>query len=113
MGQPRFNPWFFAGDLVVANMQAGAVLWHRLSSPQGGAEKARMINEKVAAASSGAFEAQKAALRLSRDVSLGKVSPERAASAAAEIGAAASKPALKTMKANAKRLGKRSPRKRP
>lgn len=111
MGQQRFNPWIFAGDLVVANMQASAVLWHRLSSPQGKAEKSRMISEKVAAASSGVFEAQKAALRLSRDVALGKVSGERAACAAAEVGAAASKPAMKTVKANAKRLGKRSPKK--
>lgn len=111
MGQQRFNPWLFAGDLMVANMQIGAVLWHRLASPQGGAEKVRMINEKVAAASSGVFEAQKAALRLSRDVALGKVSTERAAHAAAELGAAAAKPALKTVRANAKRLSKRSPRK--
>jgi hypothetical protein len=110
MGHHRFNPWIFAGDLVVANMQIGAVLWHRLSSPQSGAEKSRMINEKIAAASSGVFEAQKAALRLSRDVTLGKVSPERVAHAAAELGAAASKPALKAVKANAKRLSKRSPR---
>jgi hypothetical protein len=94
MGHHRFNPWIFAGDLVVANMQIGAVL-----------------NEKIAAASSGVFEAQKAALRLSRDVTLGKVSPERVAHAAAELGAAASKPALKAVKANAKRLSKRSPRK--
>lgn len=107
----RFNPWIFAGDLVVANMQMSAVLWHRLASPQSGAEKARMINEKIAAASSGVFEAQKAALRLSRDVTFGKVSPERAAHAVAELGAAASKPGLKTVKANAKRLGKRSPKK--
>jgi hypothetical protein len=111
MGQQRFNPWIFAGDLVVANMQIGAVLWHRLASPQSRAERARMVNEKVAAASSGVFEVQKAALRLSRDVALGKVSGERAACAAAELGAAAAKPALKTVKANAKRLGKRSPKK--
>lgn len=111
MGQQRFNPWIFAGDLMVANMQMGAVLWHRMSSPQSAAEKARMINEKVAAASSGVFEAQKAALRLSRDVALGKVSGERAAHAAAELGAAAVKPALKTVKSNAKRLSKRSPKK--
>jgi hypothetical protein len=111
MGQRRFNPWTFAGDLMVANMQIGAVLWHRLSSPQSGAEKSRMVAEKIAAASSGVFEAQKAALRLSRDMTLGKVSRSRAANAAAELGAAASKPGMKTLKANAKRLGKRSSRK--
>ena len=111
MGQRRFNPWTFAGDLVVANMQIGAVLWHRLSQPQSGAEKSRMVTEKTAAASSGAVEAQKAALRLSRDIALGKVSPGRAASGAAEIGAAASKPGRKTLKANAKRLGKSGRRK--
>lgn len=112
MGRRRFNPWMFAGDLFVANMQIGAVLWHRLSSPQSDAEKARMISEKIAAASSGAFAAQKAAMRLSRDVALGKVSPGRAAHVAAELGAAASRPALKTVKANAKRLRKRGRRKR-
>ena len=112
MGQHRFNPWIFAGDLVVANMQIGAVLWHRLSSPQSAAEKSRMIREKVAAASNGVFEAQKAALRLSRDVTLGKVSAGRSASACAELGAAALKPARKTLKANARRLSKRRARKR-
>lgn len=115
MGQPRFNaifnPWVFAGDLVVANMQAGAVVWHRLAAPSDSAEKARMINEKIAAASSGVFEAQKAMLRLSRDVVLRRVSAGRAAGAAAEVGAAAVKPALKTVKANAKRLRKSSKRK--
>ncbi|MDT3684548.1 MAG: hypothetical protein RO009_05845 [Pseudorhodoplanes sp.] len=112
MGRRHFNPWIFAGDLFVANMHATAVLWHRLSSPQGDAEKARMISEKIAAASSGAFEMQKAALRLSRDAALGKVSPGRAAHVAAELGAAASRPALKTVRANAKRLRKRSKRKK-
>ncbi|HWV52661.1 hypothetical protein [Pseudorhodoplanes sp.] len=111
IGQHRFNPWIFAGDLVVANMQIGAVLWHRLAAPQTSVERARMISEKVAAASSGVFETQKAALRLSRDISLGKVSATRMACAPAELGAAASKPALKTVKANAKRLGKRSAKK--
>jgi hypothetical protein len=111
MGQHRFNPWVFAGDLMVANMQIGAVLWHRLASPQTGAEKARMINEKIAAASSGVFEAQKAALRLSRDVALGKAPAARSAAACAELTAAAVKPALKTLKANEKRLSKRRPRK--
>jgi hypothetical protein len=113
MGQRPFNPWIFAGDLMVANMQIGAVLWRRLASPQSKAERSRMISEKVAAASSGMFEAQKAALRLSRDAALGKVSPERAAHAAAELGAAAVKPALKTVKGNARRLNKRGSRKLP
>ncbi len=112
MGRRRFNPWLFAGDLFVANMQVGAVLWHRLSSPQSDAEKARMVSEKIAAATSGAFEVQKAAMRLSRDVALGNVSPGRAAQAAAELGAAAAKPALRTVKANAKRLRKRGRRKK-
>jgi hypothetical protein len=48
---------------------------------------------------------------MSRDVALGKVSSARAAHAAAELSAAAVKPALKTVKSNAKRLSKRSPRK--
>jgi hypothetical protein len=112
MGRRHFNPWIFAGDLFAANMQVATVLWHRLSSPQSDAEKARMISEKIAATSSGAFEVQKAALRLSRDAARGKVSPGRSAHAAAELGAAASRPALKTVRANAKRLRKRSRRKK-
>ncbi len=111
MGQQRFNPWIFAGDLVVANMQMGAVLWRRLSSPVSGTEKSRMITEKIAAASSGVFAAQKAALRMSRDITLGKMSRERSANAPAELAAAAVKPALKTLKANSRRLSKRRPSK--
>ena len=107
MSQRRFDPWSFAGDLMIANMQFGAVLWERLSSQQSEAEKSRMVSEKIAAASSGVFEAQKAALRISRDVALGKMPIGRAASVPSELAAAAVKPALKTLKANAKRLGKR------
>ena len=107
MSQRRFDPWAFAGDLMIANMQIGAVLWQRLSSPQSESEKSRMLSEKIAAASSGVFEAQKAALRISRDVALGKMPIHRSASVPSELAAAAATPALKTLKANAKRLGKR------
>jgi len=107
MPRRLFNPVTFVGDLMIANMQMSTVLWHRLSSPQSEAERSRMITEKVAAASSGVFEAQKASLGLSRDIALGK-SP--ATGAALELAEAGMKPALKTMKANAKRLSK--PRKK-
>lgn len=107
MPRRRFNPVTFVGDLMIANMQLGTVLWHRLASPQSEAERSRMITEKVAAASSGAFEAQKAALRMSCDLALGKLP---ATGTGLEVAEAAMKPALKTMKANAKRLSK--PRKK-
>lgn len=108
MGRRHFNPFIFAGDMMVANMQIGTVLWHRLSAPQSDAETSRMVSEKIAAASRGVFEAQKAALRLSHDMMFGRVS---AGQAVADIGAAAAKPARTTLNANAKRLGKRGPRK--
>lgn len=111
MGQHRFNalfsPWSLAGDLVVANMQIGVVLWYRLGTPSSEAERSRMVVEKITAAWSGAFEAQKTALRLARDVTLGKMSIGRAAVSPVELATTASKPALKTLKANTSRLTKR------
>ena len=111
MPRRRFNPVTFLGDLMIANMQLSTVLWHRLSSLQSETERSRMMTEKVAAASSGAFEMQKAGLRLSRDIALGKLPATGAACMPSELAEAAVKPALKTLKANAKRLSKpRKPR---
>jgi hypothetical protein len=105
MGQHRFFPWFFAGDLVVANMQAGMGFWHRHSSPQSDAKTSRLPADSIAAPSGGGSEARKAALRSSRDVT----PVERSARAPAEPAVAGPKP--ETPKAGAKRGGKRRPRK--
>jgi hypothetical protein len=109
---PRFSPWTFAGDLVIANMQIGTVLWYRLGTPSSEAERSRMVVEKMTAVWNGAFEAQKAALRLACDVTLGKMSIGRAAVIPVELGAAATKPAPKALKASAKPLAKRKTPKR-
>lgn len=108
MSQYRFNPWLFAGDLVVANMQAGVGFWHRLSSTQGDAARSRAA-ERVAARASGGFEARQAALHPSPDLAPDEMPAERPAGASAEPGAAGPKP--ESVKGSAKRGGKRRPRK--
>jgi hypothetical protein len=110
MPRRTFNPFTFAGDLMIANMQVSAVLWQRLSSRQSEAERSRMISEKIAAASSGVIEAQKAALRMWCDIASGKATWSRSVSAPSQLSEAAITPGLRTLKANAKRLGKQKKR---
>lgn len=108
MSQYRFNPWLFAGDLVVANMQAGVGFWHRLSSTQGDAARSRVTADRIAAAGGG-FEARQAALHPSPDLAPDEMPAERPAGVSAESAAAGPKP--ESVKASAKRGGKRRPRK--
>ena len=68
-----------------------------------GAELNRMVSEKVAAATSGAVAAQTETMRIASRALTGK----KTSHAATAVVAAALKPALRTVKANAKRLGKK------
>jgi hypothetical protein len=63
----------------------------------------RMVSEKVAAARVGTIAAQTETMRIASRALTGKKTPH----AAAAVVAAALKPALRTVKANAKRLGKK------
>ena len=68
-----------------------------------GAELKRMVSEKVAAARAGTIAAQTETMRIASRALTGKKTPH----AATAVVAAALKPALRTVKANAKRLGKK------
>ena len=68
-----------------------------------GAELNRMVSEKVAAATSGTVAAQTETMRIASRALTGK----KTSHAATAVVAAALKPALRTVKANAKRLGKK------
>ena len=72
------------------------------------AELNRMVSEKVAAATSGTVAAQTETMRIASRALTGKKTPH----AATAVVAAALKPALRTVKANAKRLGKKRSKKR-
>jgi hypothetical protein len=72
------------------------------------AELNRMVSEKVAAATSGAVAAQTETMRIAARILTGKKTPH----AATAVVAAALKLALRTVKANAKRLGKKRSKKR-
>ena len=71
------------------------------SSPQREAEGSRMISEKIAAASSGVFEAAKSRAAYGRDITSGKTPLVRPADAPSVFGYAAITPGLKALKAKA------------
>ena len=63
----------------------------------------RMVSEKVAAATSGTVAAQTEIMRIASRALTGKKTPH----AATAVVGAALRPSLRTVKANAKRLGKK------
>jgi hypothetical protein len=70
-------------------------------------EMARMVLEKAGAAVAGAFDGQKAALRLSADALAGKLKPSDMAVAPATVAVASLKPAFRKVRSNSKRLSRR------
>ena len=77
----------------------------RLAADLGAAvlELTRMVSEKVSAATAGTIAAQTETMRIAARALRGKNTPH----ASTAVVAAALKPALRTVKANAKRLGKK------
>jgi hypothetical protein len=112
----RHIPFQLAADLGAAVLDTSITLWWRWPiflaagmSPRSSAELNRMVSEKVAAATSGTLAAQTETMRIASKAILGK----KTRHAATAVVAAALKPALRTVKANAKRLSKkRSSRKK-
>jgi hypothetical protein len=84
------------------------LLGGRMPSAATRREMARMVLEKAGAA--GAFDGQKAALRLSADALAGKLKPTDMAAAPAEIAMASLKPAFRRVRSNSKRLGRKRTR---
>ena len=106
----RHTPLQLAADLGAAVLDTSITLWWRWpiflaagTTSRDGAELNRMVSEKVAAATSGTVAAQTEAMRIASRALTGKKTPH----AATAVVAAALKPALRTVKANAKRLGKK------
>lgn len=106
----RHTPLQLAADLGAAVLDTSITLWWRWPillaagmTSRDGAELNRMVSEKVAAATSGTVAAQTETMRIASRALTGKKTPH----AATAVVAAALKPALRTVKANAKRLGKK------
>ena len=106
----RHTPLQLAVDLGAAVLDTSITLWWRWPillaagmTSRDGAELNRMVSEKVAAATSGAVAAQTETMRITSRALTGK----KTSHPATAVVAAALKPALRTVKANAKRLGKK------
>jgi hypothetical protein len=106
----RQTPFQLAADLGAAVIDTSITLWWRWPSLLAAgmpsrdiAELNRMVSEKVAAATSGMVAAQSETMRIGARALTGKQTPH----ASTAVAAAALKPALRTVKANAKRLRKK------
>jgi len=104
----KTSPIQLAADLGAAVIHTGITLWWRWPSllmsglpSRDSAELARMVSEKSAAVTTGMIAAQTEAMKVTAAALAGKM-PDHAATTA--IAAAALKPALRTVKANATRL---------
>ena len=107
----RHSPFRLAADLGAAAIDTGITLWWRWPilmaaglPTRDSAELGRMVAEKSAAMTMGLIGAQAEAMKIAAMALTGK----RTENAPAAIAGAALRPALRTVKANAKRL----PRKR-
>ena len=106
----RHSPLQLAVDLGAAVLDTSITLWWRWPiflaagiASRDSAELNRMVSEKVAAATFGTVAAQTETMRIASRAITGK----KTRHAATAVVAAALKPALRTVKANAKRLGKK------
>ena len=106
----RHTPFQLAADLAAAVLDTSITLWWRWPillaagmPSRDTAELNRMVSEKVTAATSGMVAAQTETMRIAARALTGKKTPH----ASTAVAAAALKPALRTVKANAKRLRKK------
>src|ERR1700754_2339638 len=106
----RHTPLQLAVDLGAAMIDTSITLWWRWPilmaaglPSRDTAELNRMVSEKAAAAAAGMVAAQAEAMQIAARSLTGKKTPH----ASTAVASAALKPALRTVKANAKRLRKR------
>ena len=106
----RQSPLQLTADLGAAVIDTSITLWCRWPillaagmPSRDTAELNRMVSEKVVAATSGMVAAQAETMRTTARTLAGKKTPN----ASTAVAAAALKPALRTVKANAKRLRKK------
>ncbi|MGH6685039.1 MAG: hypothetical protein ACRECA_14170 [Pseudolabrys sp.] len=118
MAPRRRNPFELATRLGFASLHTGITLSYRLPilaaaslTPRGAARHARelnrMVTEKTAAATEGAFGLQMEMLRLAGSAMLRPLDFAAAAQAPAALFEAALKPGMRKVKANSRRLGRR------
>jgi hypothetical protein len=118
MPKKRSSTNELALGLGFAGIHAAITLWHRwpmLAAPRDArhasphdAEIGRMVAEKTTAAVDGFFAAQKAIIRLGGAAMTGRVDVTAIPEAFASIAVAGLRPAFRTVKANSRRLSRRS-----
>ncbi|MGH6788087.1 MAG: hypothetical protein ACRECC_00210 [Pseudolabrys sp.] len=111
------NGFELAAGLGLAGLRSAITLWHRwpmmaaAGTPRAARhapEYNRMISEKAAAATEGAFAAQREMMRLGGAAMTGRLDLTALWNAPAAIAAAGLRPAFRTVKANSRRLSRRS-----
>ena len=110
------NSFDLAAGLGLASMHAGTTMFYRwpmlaaaCAEPgKPNAEMSRMVNEKTAAFIQGAFAAQREAMRLTGAAMTGQLDVTDLTHAAASITDAGLRPAFRTVKANSRRLSRKS-----
>jgi hypothetical protein len=118
MAKKQHSAFSLATSLGVAAMHTGITLWYRLPimaaittnsiRPADAVELNRMVSEKVAATSQGILAAQAEILHLATAAMAGKLELSDTCRAPLAIATATLKPALRTVKANSRRLRKRA-----
>jgi hypothetical protein len=110
----RRNSTAMSFDWALSGAYAAATIWHRLSwfgaaavmtQAERQAEATRMLSEKVAAAYEGSWKAGLESTRMMWGVALGG---KPGAHVPAAIADAATRPALRKARANARRLNRRA-----
>jgi hypothetical protein len=113
----RSNHVKFAMDAAAASAHTGITLWYRLPlfglaslAPmmERRLEGARMVDEKLAAMVEGLVQANIEAVRLTSAALTGRLGAQDIAGVPASIAAAGLRPAFRTVRANARRLHRRS-----
>jgi hypothetical protein len=111
------NALNLAAGLGFAGMHSAITLWYRLpmlaagyaasGKPHHAPELERMVSEKTSAMVEGAFNAQREMLRLTGAAMTGRLDFSEMPDAAVAIASAGLRPALRTVKANSRRLSRR------
>jgi L-amino acid N-acyltransferase YncA len=117
MRKKQHSAFALAANLGAAAMHTGITLGYRWPilaavatrgmGPHDAAELKRMITEKVEATAKGVVQAQTEALRITGKALAGKLELSDAYGAPLAIVSATIMPALRTVKANSRRLAKR------
>jgi hypothetical protein len=116
MPRRRSSSSRLAAEFGLAGIHTAMTLWYRLPmltasygiAGAGEPEFGRMIGEKTAAAIEGVWDAQVEAMRLMGDAMTGRLAFHDVARAPAQIAAAGLRPAFRRVKANSRRLRRRS-----